>query len=310
MLARISDCQVVQAPPQHATIISVRTLREVTLVTLGSESDGKTFLERHWPLVVGVLALAVLCFSYFAIYSTRASSARALLLAVVPDVASSLIIAACLYLLLNRDFRKIRTTESQGDLREALELQISSLKAVIDALYDHSGVLRRRSVAPTFESMFEGATTISIAAVSGLGIVNRYRGLLEEQLRLGRKLRILLLDIEHRDALQTWDRLSNPPMNTPEEDIRAGIRQFLGLADLREYSGSCEVKLLDTVLPYSLIMCEKPSIGTIQVEVHSYRRAPEDRPNILLSSQTDPHWFQFFSQQFETAWRNARMPAR
>jgi hypothetical protein len=257
-----------------------------------------------------MLALIVLCFSYFAIYSAKDSPGRSLLLAIVPDVAASLLIAACLYLLLNRDFRAARSETGHDDLRSAMEKQLSALRSATRALSDQRGALRKRSLIPSLDSMFADAKVISIAAVSGLGFVNHHRGLLEEQLRKGRKLRVMLLDIDYRDALQSWDRLSNPPMNTPEEDIRAGIRQFLGLADLREYSGSCEVKLLDTVLPYSMILCEGVHVSEMQVELHAYRRAPEERPNILLSSHADQHWFEFFAQQFDTAWSRAKVPPR
>lgn len=133
---------------------------------------------------------------------------------------------------------------------------------------------------------------------------------MEEQLKLGKSVRVLLLDLEQLDALAVWDRLSNPPMNSPEDDIRSGTRQFLGLTDLVNLPGRCEVRLIDTVLPYSIIMAEKKHSGTMQIEIHSYRHAPEQRPNMLLSSESDPQWFSFFSRQFNEAWENARTPRR
>jgi hypothetical protein len=160
------------------------------------------------------------------------------------------------------------------------------------------------------DAFLRDAEVISIAAVSGLGLVNHYRGLLEEQLKLGKRIRVLLLDLERLDALTVWDRLSNPPMNSPEDDIRSGTRQFLGLADLTNLPGRCEVKLIDTLLPYSLIMAERKHSGAIQIEIHSYRHAPEERPNVLLSRESDPQWFSFFSQQFNEAWENAKKPRR
>ncbi|MGH3405397.1 MAG: hypothetical protein ACRDRJ_23325 [Streptosporangiaceae bacterium] len=44
----------------------------------------------------------------------------------------------------------------------------------------------------------------------------------------------------------------------------------------------------------------------MQVELHAYRHAPEDRPNVLLSDQADQQWFQFFVQQFDQAWSQAK----
>ena len=276
----------------------------------GSESRDRSFLDRHWPLAIIVLALAVLCLLYFGIYPTKESSSRALLLAVLPELAASLLTAAGLYLLLNRDFRAIRNTTSRQDPRQDLASEIASLTTMIQRLSDENGILKMRSMVPTLRSMFDGAETISIAAVSGLGLVNHNRGLLEEQLRLGRKVRVMLLDADHRDALDAWDRLSNPPMNTPEEDIRSSLRMLMALASLRDYPGSCQVRVSDTLFPWSLIICEKADISQMQIELHAYRRAPEERPNILLADKADAHWFRFFSQQFELAWSNARSAIR
>jgi hypothetical protein len=271
------------------------------------EDRRSSFLERHWPLAVSVLALAVLCLVYLASYTTAPRSAgRGLLLAVLPAVVASLAIAACLYVLLNRDFRAMRSVDLNTDLPQLLQREINSMNIQLQALLERMAVLRKRSSLPPLDAFLDEAKVISIAAVSGLGLVNHYRGLLEEQLKEGKRIRVLLLDIDQRDAFSVWDRFSNPPMNSPEDDIRSGTRQFLGLADLADFPGRCEVRVLDTLFPYSLIMSEQTHGGTIQVELHAYRRAPEHRPNLLISSDTEPHWFLFFSQQFNEAWEHAK----
>ncbi|HVB42632.1 MAG TPA: hypothetical protein VNF47_08005 [Streptosporangiaceae bacterium] len=273
------------------------------------KDDDRSLLDHHWPFAVSILAITVLCFVYFSVYSKKPTAWQSLSLAIIPAVAASLLIASALYVLLNRDFRAIRSTQPQSDLRQQIKAEIETLTSIIQRLSDNSGVLKRRAAIPTLPSMFDGADTISIAAVSALGLVNHHRGLLEEQLRFGKKLRVILLDADRKDALDAWDRLSNPPMNTPESDIRSSIHMLRSLAGLRNYPGTCDVRLLDTSFPYSLIICNKPSISEIQVELHAYRRAPEDRPNILLTNIADPHWFRFFTEQFEQAWANAK-PSR
>jgi hypothetical protein len=278
---------------------------------LPNEAGGdKTPLGRHWPLAVSILSLTVMCFLYVAIYTTKSHSAiTSLVLAILPELIASLAIAACLYLLLNRDIRAVRSEPGRGaqEIPSSLRNEIEAINAHVAALSEHGSLIRRRATLPRLDDFFDGSTTISIAAVSGLGLVNHFRGLLEQQLRQGKSLRVLLLDVEKRDALTTWDRLSNPPMIYPEDDIKSGVRQFTALARTPGLPGRCEVKLFDTIFPYSLIMCEKADKrGVIQVEMHAYRRAPEDRPNLLLSSEVHPHWYQFFSRQFNDAWDNSK----
>jgi hypothetical protein len=280
------------------------------VVQQGGGNQPKSVLERHWPLAVSVLALVVLCFTYFSAYTaTPRSPGRALLLTIVPNFVASLAIAACLYVLLNRDFRSLYS-DVKSDEMQNLHREVGLLSAQIRNLAERAGALRRRASLPPLGDFLKDAQVISIAAISGLGLVNHYRGLLEEQLSLGKRIRVLLLDLEQLDALAVWDRLSNPPMNSPEDDIRSGTRQFLGLADLANLPGRCEVRLMNTILPYSLIIAARGLGGAMQVEIHSYRHAPEQRPNMLLSSESDSEWFSFFSQQFDEAWGNAKMPRR
>jgi hypothetical protein len=265
-----------------------------------------SFLARHWPLAVSVLALIVVCLVYVSVYTVTPSSAGiSLVLAVLPNLIASLAIAACLYLLLNRDIRGSNAPGS-GDVPVSLRQDIERITAGISTLTERRNTFRRRESLPPLTEFFEDGLVISIAAVSGLGLVNHFRGLLEEQLRAGRQLRVLLFDLEKRDALDTWDRLTNPPMVSPVDDIRSAVRQFSAMTMLPGLSGQCEVRLLDTILPFSLIMCQKRHRGMIQLELHAYRRAPEDRPNIMLSSEVDTHWYEFYSRQFDEAWRNSK----
>lgn len=280
------------------------------VVQPGDENQRKSVLERHWPLAVSALALVILCFTYFAVYTvTPRSPGRALVLTVVPNLVATLAIAVCLYVLLNRDFRAMHSGASSNEL-ETLRYEMEQMSTQIRGLAERGGALRRRSSLPPLEEFLGDAEVISIAAVSGLGLINHYRGLLEAQLQSAKRIRVLLLDLERPDALAVWDRLSNPPMNSPEDDIRSGTRQFLGLTDLSNLPGRCEVKLIDTLLPYSLIIAQGKHGGAMQVELHSYRRAPEQRPDILLSSESDPQWFSFFLLQFNEAWANSKSPRR
>lgn len=267
----------------------------------GREPEKLNLLQRRWPVILSLAVFVIVCFLYVAAYSRNPSSWRALLLAVLPSLAATLVIVVCVYVLLNRDY-----VSGRSNALPDLEPQMLVLREAVSRLSDNTSVLKKRSAMPTLQTMFASAQMISIAAVSGLGLINRYRALLEEQLRLGKNLRILLLDVDSKDALQTWDRATNPPMNTPEADIRSGTAMLLGLKSLAGYPGSCEVRLLDTVFPFSVIMCKSGGSGSMQVELHCYHRAPEERPNFLLSTQADSYWFGFFEEQFESAFADAR----
>ena len=146
----------------------------------GSEPGRLNFLQRRWPVVLSLAVLVIVCFLYVAAYSRAPSSWRALLLAVLPSLAATLVIVVAVYVLLNRDY-SIGPSKIPADL----DSQVLALKEAVKRLSDSTSVLKNRSDVPALRTMFAPAETISIAAVSGLGLINQHRALLEEQLRLG-----------------------------------------------------------------------------------------------------------------------------
>lgn len=49
------------------------------------------------------------------------------------------------------------------------------------------------------------------------------------------------------------------------------------------------------------------SSGSMVVEYHVYKDTPEERPHLFFTSQNDPYWFNFYKQQFEQAWAEAKI---
>ena len=267
-----------------------------------------SLLERHWLLVIDLFLAIILALLYTRLDSNADSTSfDGLLVAVLPALVASLVAAAVVYVFL-------RTGPPEAEIdrpiagTNALSSQLEELSSQLATHANRESPVRTRSDLPRLESLFEGATSIDIAAISASALINRARGLLGRELGKGTTLRVVLLDGNRSDALAAWDRLSNPPMNTPAHDIEAGLLQFLALRDTHG-SAKCEVRVLDTVLPYSLIRVERDGDAFLQLEVHGFRLAPEDRLNLVLSQRHDPEWYELFHHQFEAIWSASTVPA-
>lgn len=268
-----------------------------------------TPLERQWPLALLGTVILALGGAYLAVLEAVEKPARgfaALSLGVLPNLVASGVIALTLLVLLRRDFRR----PTGGDLALTLnEATLDEIGRRVTSTLPSVPVVVGRGQLSDLRSFATGARTMSVAAVSGLGLINHHRALFEEKLREGMKLRVLLLNPLQSDSLDVWDRLSNPPMPHPESDIRSGIRQYVALASVQGLAGKCEVLLTNDLLPFSLIAVEGPNEASVQVELHAYRRAPEERACVVITSEASPHWHNFFSSQFDAAWNEARPPA-
>ena len=265
-------------------------------------SDDDNFLTRHWPFFVTALTVIVLALFYINLGAAAATSLEGLLIAVLPNLIASLVVAATLYVLLRRDVRSIAGGTGSGeDLGVRRQLDVIS-QAISDLTAGTTSV-RSRSDLPDLRDALDSALSVDIVATSAAGLINRHRGLIEKQLKEGKNFRVVLLDAREAESMQVWDRLSNPPMNTPEEDIRAGLAQFQSLARLQELRGRCDVRVIGTVLPWSMIRVIGEAKSSVQVEIYAFHKAPEARLNLIFDSDRDRDWYEFFSEQFDLVWQ-------
>lgn len=93
------------------------------------------------------------------------------------------------------------------------------------------------------------------------------------------------------------------------EYIRRRVESSLvQLHDLSEEipPGKLEFRVLDYDQPYSIIAFDPhlPS-GRMFVRLNSFGVPNEQRPTFELTKQGDVHWFEFFADQFESAWKVA-----
>jgi len=262
--------------------------------------------SRRGPVVVLIaIAVAVLATNWAILDGTDTApgGVAGISLAVLPNVLSAVLIGIALFLFFGGEVRGASSDDPSVTSQEAVDLIMERLRPSADA----STAMRGRDELPQLRELAKDARTISVCAVSGVGLANR-RGLWQQCIKEGAHLRVLLLNPLQEDSLTVWDRLSNPPMAHSKRDIESGIQGFHSLTRTSA-TGRCELRVTNSLLPYTLIWFDYGSgASTIQVEVHAYRRAPDDRPNMLISTTSAPEWVDFFADQFDLAWDSAEEP--
>jgi hypothetical protein len=164
-------------------------------------------------------------------------------------------------------------------------------------------VLRRRREIPPLEEQGKGASEVAVAGVSLISLVP-YTHFFEERLRVGCKLRFLLLDPKS-DALTIWDMASRFPHARP--DIERTLNNITEiLRNTKAVEGQCEVRLSKLFLPFSIVAIDPArEDGSMIVEYHTYKSTLGERPHVWLTRYTDSYWFKFYQDQYELLWRDS-----
>lgn len=190
-------------------------------------------------------------------------------------------------------------------LNERLIL-LEGISERLDKLYARQSLLRRNDLPP-METTVERATEICIAAISGYSLITTYLGFFERKIREGCNIKIIILDPSSSSVL-AWNQQNQ--ISNAEPEIKASLSLLTHLVTLklpRGQKGRCEVRLLDTFLPFSLFGFDvNKKTGIIVTEFHVYRKPIDERPNVMLTQGDTPYWFSFYRDQFEKAWNDSK----
>jgi hypothetical protein len=188
---------------------------------------------------------------------------------------------------------------------DALTERLSLLDSIKDELRRIAGPpsLQSKQDIPKVEHQARRASEISVIAISAAGLTVKHLSFFEERIAHGCTLRMILVD-PRSPFLEALNRQDRQP--TSETDIEATLRNFSYLVQDTTRAGSCQIRLLDVFLPFSMFAVDLDNNdGSMVVEFHVYKGTSRERPHVLMTPDSSPQWYHFFKKQFEEAWNNA-----
>lgn len=252
---------------------------------------------------VSALIIGVLIIVYYQISRTPSNEGtfwnilRTLSLDVLANLLPVLLVFSISYVL----FRRIQALRSERDT-EAVATKVAS---TISEKLVRIPILRNRKYLPSFESQTRTANEINVVAVSGTTLFFSNLGAFEKRIKEGCKLRVILLN-PGSNALEAWEMISKTP--TTASDIDSVLQILKGLMQLESAEGTCEVRLSEALLPFSMVAVDmERETGEMVVEYHTYRTALEVRPHFHLTAHESQDWFRFYVQQFEQIWSESSL---
>lgn len=131
---------------------------------------------------------------------------------------------------------------------------------------------------------------------------------LERGIALGLEIRFILIKPSGDALKMAAFRAKDLTPDELNDDLLRNLRRLDNMANLKA-AGKLEFKVIDYLAPYVMYVFD-PHLPTGQILMRlSTLRVPEVmRPIIRITRKSDPDWFDFFVQQFETAWNSAVRP--
>lgn len=168
---------------------------------------------------------------------------------------------------------------------------------------------RRREELPALSDFFHGATKIQIAGPSLVGLLSNYGKVLSDHLRRAgnSELHLLVLDPEAKDLLEHVAKAVNVTAESLRADVTAAVQRINDILECTERPNSLVPSYLPMYTPFTLILVDAESRkDRIQVEFHCADPNPAERPNLLLTSGTEPYWFAYFLERWNEISRRSQ----
>jgi len=166
-----------------------------------------------------------------------------------------------------------------------------------------SGVrLENRQGLTTLEARLVQAEDVSLLGINLVGLLSNYEGFIKKKAKSGCKFRIIITDpgfYTESGASNSWQKGLRR-----KQDAEHAIRTLLPVIETTE---NIHLRFIDLLPSFSLLIIDpNSSHGKVQVELYLCEGAASDRPHFILTQSNDKYWYDFFRNQFDLLWENAR----
>lgn len=179
-----------------------------------------------------------------------------------------------------------------------------SLALDLQLLRQKVATLKKKSERISVTEFAKEASEICILVVTGASVITDNIGFHKTKLREGCNIRAILLDPKEKRSLQTWERLKGRSVT---KRLETSLHELEYLRLLPEAKGKCDFRVSKVFLPFSICAADlNKESGSMNVEYHSYKFDIDKRPHVHLTASDSPYWFEYYRQQFEQFWKDAR----
>lgn len=224
----------------------------------------------------------------------------------VPNLATWILAVLALLAvsgLWERNRRLNRIEEATTETRELVQRKLSQQIKASDFF------IAEKKLSP---EIFSAANTVLLLGFSLARTIRDYHHVLGQRLAAGANVRVIMLDPDNEPLLQivAQETLTASSVTASAEHWRNTIQTsvaFIGIIEQeRNRKGKLELGYLPFPPAFGLIFIDPyESHGFCIVDIY-HHKSTAPNASFRLSAANDPFWYNFYREQFESAWQSCK----
>lgn len=197
-----------------------------------------------------------------------------------------------------RNRRLNRIEEATNETRELVQRKLSQQIRASDFF------LSEKKLSP---EIFSAANTVFLLGFSLARTIRDYHHVLGQRLAIGANIRVIVLDPDNETLLQIVAQESVTASAEHWHNTIKTTTAFIGIIEQeRNRKGKLELGYLPFPPAFGLIFIDpyEPH-GFCIVDIY-HHKSTAPNASFRLSAANDPFWYNFYREQFESAWQSCR----
>lgn len=160
---------------------------------------------------------------------------------------------------------------------------------------------------PRLDPYLEKASKVCCTGVTLQKMTREHIHTFAELLQDGALIQIIIVNPDSEAAKQVSEAGVSYPIEMLKANAHSTITNISWLSSLPESKGKIELKMIDEHIHFNTLSIDPDKDrGIIFIEMTSQRWVSRNRPRFELTRRRDHFWFNYFQNQFDKVWDDAR----
>ena len=252
---------------------------------------------------VGVIALFLLSLAYFGVPSLAFLNqiSRDFLQAIITNLVPTLLLFVLAYALFYRRIEKLR---SERDNKQLVQTMADEVAKRVKSGSIESEFLE--DIPESFRDELKLTREMWAVTVTANTLLNQYYSILEERIKQGMTLRVLMVD---PDSASFEVAMSRGYIRTDLEQFRSISHGHLKyLKNLHQVAPNrVTVKVINNPLTFGAYLLDPSDAkGLLYIRHYPYKTPGGAKPCLVLTAKRSQRWFNHFQQEIQALWSDAK----
>jgi len=175
-----------------------------------------------------------------------------------------------------------------------------------DTFFEKLVFSNRSGFTKPFPQRIKKANYVGMLGINLNSLISPHVHSIEDRARNGCQFKFIMVEDEFYDRMGPIAYATWPGGTESQKDLGRSVD--IVKSNISSKRNNVELKFISLAPPYSMLLIDpETDYGEIQIELYTYQRNTHERPHFILTKEENPHWFEFFWNEFRAAWERSRV---